>query len=283
MKSGDYIFSMMFHGLIVAVLLLFTFTLQHRAVETPKIFELVAGEGDNYAATEAPALGTPGGVKLAAAPLPAPTPPAPAPVETPLTAATPPPAPKAPNFVKDVTRIAKKREARLEAKYKAEEEKAAKEEAAKLARMSKADFDKLNKGKKEPAAAGTPKVAKIDAEGIAKGVVGGSTANKVGGAGGRALTSSGDELDRYYEMLKERLKGAFEAPPGVSDTLLAHIEVRIATDGTLSGARITKSSGSPEFDQAVLEAIRRTHMPERPDNKSETVSFDFTMREKDEG
>jgi colicin import membrane protein len=130
MKSGDYIFSMMFHGLIVAVLLLFTFTLQHRAVETPKIFELVAGEGDNYAATEAPALGTPGGVKLAAAPLPAPTPPAPAPVETPLTAATPPPAPKAPNFVKDVTRIAKKREARLEAKYKAEEEKAAKEEAA---------------------------------------------------------------------------------------------------------------------------------------------------------
>ena len=57
-----------------------------------KIFELVAGAGDNYLATEAPALGSPDSVKIdiPVPPTPASTPPAPIKAEpTPLTAAPP--------------------------------------------------------------------------------------------------------------------------------------------------------------------------------------------------
>ena len=57
----------------------------------------------------------------------------------------------------------------------------------------------------------------------------------------------------------------------------------MAADGTLSGARIKRSSGSDEFDQAVLEAIARVRsIGPRPDGKSEVVKLDFRMREEDE-
>jgi colicin import membrane protein len=41
--------------------------------DEPKVFELVAGAGDNYAATAAPALGSAGGVKLTSRPPAEPT------------------------------------------------------------------------------------------------------------------------------------------------------------------------------------------------------------------
>ena len=95
------------------------------------------------------------------------------------------------------------------------------------------------------------------------------------------VREDGDVLDAYFSLLKQRLKSAFEPPPGLSDTLVASVEVRSNSDGTLSRARITKSSGSAEFDRAVLDAITHTQMPARPDGRSETISFPFTMREKD--
>ena len=81
-------------------------------------------------------------------------------------------------------------------------------------------------------------------------------------------------------MFKLRLREQFELPPGVSDSLKAGVEFQIAANGSIGGARITKSSGSSEFDRAVLEAIRRVRMPARPDKRSETVSFVFTLRDR---
>jgi colicin import membrane protein len=43
-------------------------------------------------------------------------------------------------------------------------------------------------------------------------------------------------------------------PPG----LRAEVEVRAAPDGTITGRRLTKSSGNPTWDDAVLRAIDRT-------------------------
>ena len=57
-------------------------------------------------------------------------------------------------------------------------------------RMTKEEFDRTHKTKTVASAA--PKaqqIKKIDSAGIAKGVVDGSSANKVGGAGGKALLS----------------------------------------------------------------------------------------------
>jgi colicin import membrane protein len=287
---SEYCYSIMLHAAAIALFLFFTYEAQHRVKAAPKIFELVQGEGDNYAATEAPALGTAGGVSFS----PPAQPPAPAPDAPPLPAAPPleatpeppaKPAPNAPNFAKTVKRIADKREANIEKKFHAEQERQAKEDALKAKRMTEEEFKKLNKGKAPPTSSATaPKVARIDVEGIAKGVEGGSTANKVGGGGGKAMTSEeGSAMDRYFSLLKQQMKTAFEQPPGLSDALVARVELTVTADGTLSGARISHSSGSAEFDRAVLDAITRIQMPPRPDHKNESIGFLFSMKEKDEG
>ncbi len=321
-QQRAFFFSAMLHGTVMALVLFFTYVVKEKVTETPKIFELVAGEGDNYMAKEAPALGIEGGIKISI-----PAPPAPkiepspvvqsAPVEAapePVIERAPPPTPpvaekkappavtKAPDAIPDMNKMLKQKAAitqiRKEAndkrarqiaerKAKADADQKAKEEAAKAKRMSKADFDKLNKGKTPTTAAKsgtTTKVARIDAEGIAKGVVGGSTANKVGGAGGKALVrEDGDAMELYFSLLKSRLRESLDKPPGLADSLIAVVEVQLAANGTMSGARIRRSSGSTDFDEAALAAVARVRsIGPRPDKKTETITIPFRMRELDE-
>ena len=307
-SSKGFLFSATLHG-IVAALVFFGFVLNRDDLDVPKVFELVAGEGDNYMAREAPALGTPGGVKLDLPKAPEPKPAPPQPVQQefapPTTPATPPPTPKivtpapqkqpeptVPDFKKKLQRdviiaeskakrdIKKQREADAKKQREADAKKAAEEK-----RLTKDEFDRTNKTKSTPAPAkGAPtKVAKIDVDGIAKGVVGGSTANKVGGGGGKALKAENDDVLAGYDALfKQRLRTEFEPPPGLSDSMKVEVEVRSQADGSLSGGRIAKSSGSAEFDRAVMDALRRVRMPARPDRKSELIAFTFTMRERSE-
>jgi colicin import membrane protein len=294
-----FMLSATLHAAIAGLLLLLSYAASHQARNLPKVLELVAGEGDNYAARAAPALGVEGGVKVDVPAAPQPEPPRPQPVKTepvplapaptPPTKVTPAPAkdaePAPPNFKRTITRQLIRAESQLK-KDKAREAAAAAKEAKRLAdeakKMTKAEFDAKNK-KADPKSAPT-KIAKIDAEGIAKGVVGGSTENKTGGAGGKALTSdNNDVLAAYDALFKQRLRREFEAPPAMSDTLKVQIEIHSNVDGSITGARVVKTSGSREFDRAVLDAIRRVRMPARPDRKGETVQFVFSAREKDEG
>jgi TonB family protein len=295
------------HAVLIALALLVGYATSQSERTAPKILELVGGEGDNYMAKEAPALGIEGGVKMSipepkVQPAPVqpapPPPPEPEPEPAPVKPAPPPPQPKqelpkakapdatVPDFknqIKQTVRTADKKAKREVAKERALEKKRADEEQK---RLTKAEFDRLNKQKSTTTPspkAGSTKIAKID-EGIAKGMVGGSRANKVGGAGGKALKSDNDNvLDAYYALFKQRLREKIEPPPGLSDQLMVTVEVRSLADGTLVGAKIAKSSGNREFDQAVLEAIKRVRMPERPDKRTETFEFDFTMKEKTEG
>jgi len=293
------------HGSAAVLLFIFTFVVRSAETEPVKIFELVAGEGDNFMATEAPALGTPGGVKIDLPEPPAPRPAPPEPVPTPVTPAPPPPAPKdvtppkpveppAPNFKKQLVREVIKAESRAKrdiAKERAAEKKRLEAEKKKQEeekkRMTKEEFDRLNKAKSAATSSSKTaptKVTKIDAEGIAKGVVGGSRNNKTGGAGGKALKNDNDDvLLGYFALFKQRLRTEFEPPPGLSDTLKVSITVLSHPDGSLTNPRVIRSSGSREFEAAVLEAIRRVRMPPRPDKKTENVEFDFSMRERDEG
>lgn len=286
--------SLTLHGAIVAIVLFFTYAVHTQVKEQPKIFELVAGEGDNYMATEAPALGTPG-VKLNVPTQPTPAPvikpepqpePEPAPPEPVIERAPEKPAPKAevkpaepktPNYTKDVMRIASKREKRLvEADRKKRE--------AEAKRISKAEFDKQNKSKTQPkGGARSTSVQRIDAEGIAKGVVGGSVNNKTGGAGGKALSRAEQSaLDSYIALLLQRLRAAHEKPAGLSDLLEAEVEFRIAADGTLSGVKIVRSSGSSEFDRSVLEAFARVRsIGPTPNSKSDVWVVTFKMKEEE--
>jgi colicin import membrane protein len=284
------------HGLVVALVLLLGYTMGEKAKETPRIFELVGGEGDNYMATEAPALGVPGGIKVDI----------PEPVKTvtkevepsPVQAApervverAPPPATKKADAIPDLNKMLKQKAAitqiRKEAndrrarqiadrKAKAAADQKAREEAEAKRRMSKAEFDRQNKSKANaPKPKGAaPKVAKIDTEGILGGMRGGSTANKVGGAGGPALTrSEGDAVDGYAALLATKIKAELDERPGVGAGLIVEVEIRILADGTLKGFRIVKSSGSSDFDQAVKEAFENIRMPARPKGLSELQRF----------
>lgn len=324
-SSRGFLQALALHAAAAALALGLGFVAASREAEAPRIIELVAGAGDNYAATAAPALGVEGGMKLsvpAAAPRPeppallpppepepelAPVAPLPVPVPAPVPAAKVPPNPAppaektpsapgneaVPNFKKKLqyeivrgdakAKLQLRREREAEQKRQAEERKRTAEEAK---RMTKEEFDRTQRAKGGAAKGAPTKGARVDGEGIAKGVVGGSTANRKGGAGGKALTSSGEGvLDSYYAYFKRELRTAFEPPPGLSDSLKATLEVRSNPDGSLSNARITVPSGSREFDQAVLAAVRRVRMPARPSEHraAETFEFVFTLRERDQG
>jgi colicin import membrane protein len=281
-SPGAYGVSVLIHGAAVGLVLFFSYAASNISDDSPKILELVAGPGDNYAATEAPALGVPGGVKLEtpamahAAPAPTPAPAAPPIESAPLEAVPAPPAPLKPtktpkpvDMLTELKRVEERREKRLEAKYKKEKE-------AEQKRITQEEFLK-----EQAAAKAGGKVSHVDAEGIRQGVIGGSTNNKVGGAGGKALTrEEGSELDAYFSLLKARIKENHTPPEGVSDSLVAKLEFFVAADGSLSHVRILHSSGNPDFDRSVLEACEHTHsIGPRPDSRSETVQMTFKMRE----
>jgi colicin import membrane protein len=304
-SPNAFFLSTFLHACVVALIFLFSYLTSDSDKKPPKIFELVAGEGDNYMATEAPALGEPGGVKMPPIPV-APvikSAPEPEPQPEPVTRAPEPVIQRAPepkpaptkklapdeirDFSKDVKRISQKRQARLEAvekKKREAEERKAKEEALKNKRLTKEEYDRLNKGAKSPTGSASQKVARIDSEGIRRGVVGGSTANKEGGAGGKAMSrEQADALDLYFSLLKQRLKEALDKPPGLSDSLVAIVEVYIGADGRLGNPKIKRSSGSQEFDQAAMEAVARVRsIGAKPDGKGEVLNIPFRMREDDE-
>jgi len=263
-SSGAYLLSLLLHGAAAVIVLLFAYASSRVSDDSPKVFELVAGAGDNYAATAAPALGSRGGIKIIASapPKPEPAPIQPAPMEAAPSSAPAKPA-KPVDLVAQLKKVEARRERNLEAKYK-------KEEAAEAKKQEAAD----------KAAA---KVAHIDAEGIREGVIGGSTDNTKGGAGGKALTrEEGSELDAYFSMLRDRIKENAVQLDGVSDKLEARVEFFLAADGSISHVRILESSGNAEFDSSAVEAVSQTRsMPPRPDGKSDTRTVLYKLHTDD--
>lgn len=280
--SNSIVVSALFHAGAIALIIAITYLAGLRSGKPVDFFELVAGAGDNYMATEAPAQGTTDGNPAAVAPPEAVsstmvvTAKAPAPVQ----------APKDVDFSKSVQKVAAKETAKIAAKTAAEQkaaDKAAKEEEAKQQKMTIEEFRRQNPGKTPPAASPT-NAPKIDAKGIAGGVAGGSTANTKGGAGGTAMTAAAlGVVEAYTSMLRARLKTNLDdqKPPGLSDTLVATASMRVLADGTLSAGTIIKTSGNREFDKAVLDAIRLSKMPERPAGFDSFISLEFKAKPND--
>jgi colicin import membrane protein len=277
-SPSAFALSALLHTSVAAVVLLGIYYSQQQAAKRPVIFELVAGEGNNYMATEAPALGSPDGPPKLAIPKTAATPAPVTPKVVEVEAASTPPATiQVPDFAKKLKRADARALKKVEVQIKAEQE-------AEKKRLSKEEFDRLHGKSATPktASARTTNVPRIDAQGIAKGV-GGSTANKTGGAGGKALQREEQSLeDSYLAFLSQQLHTAFDEakPPGLSDRLEAKVKLHILPDGTLADARIIQSSGSDEFDRAVLEAIARVRpLGTRPDGLDEVLEIPFRMLE----
>jgi TonB family protein len=131
------------------------------------------------------------------------------------------------------------------------------------------------------AGSGRPRaVPKINARGIAEGVLGGSPNSRKGG-GGHALTAPArSEMEGYFARLITALRQNLEKPPGLSDLLSADVEFFIAADGTISRVRIANSSGNEEFDRACIDAFRQVgSVGPRPDGQSDIKVITFRMKD----
>ena len=84
-------------------------------------------------------------------------------------------------------------------------------------------------------------------------------ANATGGenARGTAERSSGPS-GSYAGRVAARVKPNIVYPEVVSGNPRAEVEVRAAPDGTITGIRLTQSSGNKAWDDAVVRALQRT-------------------------
>lgn len=76
------------------------------------------------------------------------------------------------------------------------------------------------------------------------------------GAGGTAMTANEASLSkRYVAMIVQRIRDALEQA-GISDVRDVGVRFSVSVRGKISDASITRSSGSSEFDRAVLAAFQ---------------------------
>jgi colicin import membrane protein len=289
----------MIHGAIAAVLLLTAYFFQDARKKNDGIFEVVAGEGDNWAATEAPAPGQPDApaapdtltfTPTPATPAPATvpeTPPEPVQAQSPVSPATttPPNALVVPT-AKATKPATKKNDARQTPKQSASQT------------MSIDEFNKRYGAKNKNAPSGkalvktaastsaAPPGKAVAAQqitspgkGLLAGVAGGT--GSAPGAGGDALTAAErDQMDAYFATLAERLKQALEKPEGMSMALVTRVEYYVGADGTIGAVKIIRSSGNRAFDDAVLKAFRSVRpIGPRPDGRGGAKIANLRMKE----
>ncbi len=99
-------------------------------------------------------------------------------------------------------------------------------------------------------------------------------------ASGKAAQTSGPSAG-YAGRIKARIKPNIVLTADVSGNPLATVEVRLAPDGTIVSRKLTKSSGSPAWDETVLRAIDKTEvLPRDTDGRvPASMSIDFRPRE----
>jgi colicin import membrane protein len=254
--------SLIIHVFVAAVIFLTTIYVAQQD-KPPVIFELVAGPPTAPDELVAPALGN----SLT------PVAPQPAKVE--------PPAPKQPEAVPTPEPEVREEPPAKPVPPKPKPDNSLLKELKRNEKLSYKDYLKKHPAPKPAPAAPvqrTANVPRIDAQGIANGVRGGSTSNTRGGGGGKALTrEEQSELNTYISFLLNALKDAHEPPPGVSDQLEAKVTFDITAGGSILNPRISKSSGNRDFDESVLEAFRRVKsIGPTPNGKADTWTVTFS-------
>lgn len=93
---------------------------------------------------------------------------------------------------------------------------------------------------------------------------------------GNAARTSGPSAS-YAGRIRARIKPNIVFTANISGNPTATAEVRCAPDGTIVGRKLTRSSGSPAWDEAVLRAIDKTEvLPRDTDGRvPSSFSIDF--------
>jgi len=191
----------------------------------------------------------------------------------------PTPEPKPIDVGKNITRLMNKRTANIEKKFKAEQkakadrERKEAEAAAKRAVITKADFDKANKAAKTPSTSATNAKVPSVAAGIRGGMVGATGKSTAPGAGGTAMErAEADLMSAYLSLITQRIKRTMEEA-NFGDELSVRIQFTVSSSGLISGAKVVGTSGSGDFDRAVVEALQSTpNLGPPPNGKSGTYA-----------
>ena len=177
----------------------------------------------------------------------------------------PPPKPD----TRDADIAIEKKAAEKEKREEQEREKLERLKADKLERekaAAKLERDKAEKAEKEKrdAAAEAERVAKVREENLKRmqGMAGATGAPQSTGTAQRDAGPSASYGGKIIARVRPNIVYTDTLPPG----LRAEVEVRAAPDGTITGKRLVKSSGSPAWDDAVLRAIDRTGDLPKDDN-----------------
>jgi len=158
---------------------------------------------------------------------------------------------------------AEKDRADRERAEKAARDKEAREKQAQLDRQAQLDKQKQQQAaeekKKQDQAKAQQEAKRQEAERLANikrmqglaGATGGATAT---GSDLRSSGPSGSYGGKVAAKVRPNIVFSDDAPGNPR----AEVEVRAAPDGTIVGRRLTKSSGNPTWDDAVLKAIDKT-------------------------
>ncbi|MFN3298332.1 TonB family protein [Caldimonas sp.] len=224
----------------------------------------------------------------APAPAPAPSPPAPAPA-----AAPPPPAPdreaelaiekqrkeaeaKRQRELQEAERKKREEAQRREAERKKQEEaerlKRELAEKQRLEQQRKAEAEKRRQAEEK-------RLAELREAQMQRIISQAGTGTQATGAA--QGSAAGTPSAGYAGRLRARIKPNIIFVDTLTNNPAAEVEVRAAPDGTILGARLVKSSGHPEWDQAVLRAIERTETLPRDDNGRVPSPILITFRPKD--
>jgi colicin import membrane protein len=280
-SPSSFVVSLTLHTFAAALIFLTTVYVAQQE-KPPVIFELVAGPPTAPDELVAPALGnsaTP--VKIA---VPVPQTESPPQKAAPTVQEVSPPAEPEVREETPAKPVPAKPAATKPAPTKPKADTSIAKEMKKSARVSYQDYLKKHPAPKPSTGAPVQKsanVPRIDSQGIANGVRGGSTANTRGGGGGKALTrEEQSELNTYISFLLNALKEAHEPPPGVSDQMEAKVTFDITASGSILNPHISKSSGDRAFDESVIEAFRRVKsIGPTPNGKADTWTVTFRMKD----
>jgi colicin import membrane protein len=211
-----------------------------------------------------PQIAAPRAVEVA--PPPAPTPQPMPRVQAPEPTATPP-APR-PDAQIAIERAEKKEAKRLAAEQALEvAAREAEKQKTLKAKQVKAAQDKAQQ-QKEEASQASQLAAQLatQREANLKRIVGQAGATGAATATGNATQQAGPTAD-YLGRIKARIKPNVSFPDTVAGNPAVEIEVRLTAEGRIiQPSRVVKSSGAPEWDEAVLRAIAKTEVLPRDES-----------------
>ncbi|MDD0817153.1 cell envelope integrity protein TolA [Curvibacter sp. HBC28] len=169
----------------------------------------------------------------------------------------------------------KKRQEQLQREKEKEQERKKQEAEAEKRKAAEADA----KRKKDAEAAEAKRLEAQRADNL-KRMAGLAGASGGPNATGSAMQSSGPSAS-YGGRIKARVKPNIVFSDDIAGNPVAEVEVRAAPDGTIVGRKLSKSSGVPAWDEAVLKAIDKTEVLPRDTDGRVPSSLIISFRPKD--